>query len=243
MQNNINYSKINLSENIINPANPIPIIAIDGPTASGKGTIARKLSEHFGYHYLNSGSLYRLTAYIAKENGVKKEDFTNLAKIGASLSPIFYGEQVIVNGKDLWPILKREEVGSLAAEISPTPELRQAIYDFQRSQIKIPGLVAEGRDMAGGVFGDAQVKIYLDASAEAQTERRLKEEQEKDPSVTYDMLLLKMQKRNAADKSIDKKFGVLKIMPEALYIDTSNMTREEVFEKAKKYCEELLKIN
>ena len=243
MQNNTkDILKNNLSSNIINSplskTNIIPIIARDGPSASGKGTISRKLAEHFNFNYLNSGSLYRLTAHIAKQKGVNFSDEKEIVKIGANLSPIFLGEKVLIDDIDIWPEISKEEAGKLAAEISPITELRGALFTFQRSQIKNPGLVAEGRDMTSEVFTDAKIKIYLDATPEVQAKRRLKDEQDKNINTTYEELLETMKKRDYADKN--RKMGALKIVPEALYIDTSNLNREEVFEIAKNYCEKIL---
>lgn len=218
--------------------NNIPIIAIDGPSASGKGTIARKLAKHFNFNYLNSGSLYRLTAYAAKQKDISFEDHKNIIKIGANLSPIFLDEKVIINDIDVWPEISKEEVGKLAAIISPIPELRSTLFNFQRSQVKSPGLVAEGRDMTSQVFKDAIIKIYLDATPEVQARRRLKDEQDKNINATYEDLLETMKKRDYADKN--RNIGALKLVPDALYIDTSDLTCDEVFEKAKSYCEDIL---
>ncbi len=240
MQNNIqdtliNQKKLKASSNIINS---VPIIAIDGPSASGKGTISRKLAEYFGFNYLNSGSLYRLTAYIAKNKNIDFDNQKEIVKIGANLSPIFLGEKVIIDEVDIWPEISKEEAGKLAAQISPIIELRKVLYNFQRSQIKNPGLVAEGRDMTSEVFIDAKIKIYLDATPEVQAKRRLKDEQDKNINTTYEELLETMRRRDHADKN--RSMGALKLVEDALYIDTSNLNREEVFEIARNYCEEIL---
>ncbi len=243
MQNSVqDILKNNLSKNIINSplskTNIIPIIAIDGPSASGKGTISRKLAEYFNFNYLNSGSLYRLTAYIAKNKNIDFKNEDEIVKIGANLSPIFLGEKVLIDGIDIWPEISKEGSGKLAAEISPIIELRETLFTFQRSQIKNPGLVAEGRDMTSEVFTDAKIKIYLDATPEVQARRRLKDEQDKNINTTYEELLESMRKRDYVDKN--RKMGALRIVPDALYIDTSNLNREEVFEIAKNYCEKIL---
>ena len=142
MQNNTkDILKNNLSSNVINSPLPrlniIPIIAIDGPSASGKGTISRKLAEYFNFNYLNSGSLYRLTAYIAKNKNIDFKNENEIVKIGANLSPIFLGEKVMVGGVDIWPEISKEEAGKLAAEISPIIELRETLFIFQRSQMTL----------------------------------------------------------------------------------------------------------
>jgi cytidylate kinase len=236
MQNNIEDILENkLSSNIINPT---PIIAIDGPSASGKGTVARRLAKHFNFNYLNSGSLYRLTAYIAKERNISHDDHEEIIKIGANLSPIFLDEKVLIDDVDVWPHISKEEIGAAAAKISPIPDLRKSLYSFKRSLIKGNGLVAEGRDMASEVFKDAKIKIYLDATPEVQAKRRLKDEQEKDIEVTYEGLLEKMRARDHADKN--RPVGALKITEDAYYIDTSSLSREEVFELIKNHCDKML---
>ncbi len=218
--------------------NPIPIIAIDGPTACGKGTIARMLAKHFGYHYLNVGSLYRLTAYLAKQKNIDAKNIVEIVKIGESLrgasAPLFIDEQVVIGGMDVWGEISKEEIGKLASLISPIRELRQALYDFERSQIKLPGLVAEGRDMTSEVFKDAHIKIYLDASPEEQAKRRWKDEQSKNSGITFERLVQIMEERNNSDKN--REHGKLEIVPEAYYIDTSNLDVEGVFKLALDYA-------
>jgi cytidylate kinase len=236
MQNNIeDILESKLSSNIINPT---PIIAIDGPSASGKGTVARRLAKHFNFNYLNSGSLYRLTAYIAKERNISHDDHQEIIKIGANLSPIFLDEKVLIDNVDVWPHISKEDVGLAAAKISPIPELREVLHSFKRSLIKDGGLVAEGRDMTSKVFIDAKIKIYLDANLEAQTKRRLRDEQEKNINTTYEELLEKIRDRDHADKN--RPVGALKITEDAYYVDTSNLTQEEVFELIKNHCDKIL---
>ncbi len=223
--------------------NPIPIIAIDGTTASGKGTIASKLAEVLKLNYLNSGALYRLSAHLAIVNGIDINDHTedNLNKIVdliliESKTIEFIGKQVIHNGQDIWPLLSSEDAGKNASTISFYVPLRYAIRDFQRSRIISPGLVAEGRDMTTAVFVDAQVKIYLDASIESRAKRRLSDEQKRGSGKTYELLCEELQKRDDIDKG--HAVGGLKLAPDALYIDTSTMTIEEVLATCVQYTKE-----
>jgi CMP/dCMP kinase len=224
-----------------NNVEKINIIAIDGPTASGKGTIARRLAEKLNYNYLNSGALYRLVAFIATQQGIDiltsdREDmnFKNkIIKIGEDLindSPIFLGEQVIYHGSDVWPEISSEKNGHITAYISSIIELRETLFNFQRSQIKYPGLVAEGRDMTSHVFTEAKCKIYLDASPEAQANRRLIDEQNKNNKITKEDLIKMMHERNEKDRN--RPLGALIVTSDACYIDTSDKNREEVFELA-----------
>ncbi len=221
--------------------NPIPIIAIDGTSSSGKGTIASLLAQHLEYNYLNSGALYRLSAHLAIINNIDINDHTedNLNQIVSliieeSKHVIFIGKQVMYKGHDIWPILASQEAGNNAATISFYPPLRYAIRDFQRGRILTPGLVAEGRDMGTAVFLDAQVKIYLDASVEARAKRRLKEEERRNSGKTYEMLCEELRKRDETDKS--HVVGALKLAPDAFFIDTSEMTIQEVLDECIEWC-------
>lgn len=219
----------------------IPIIAIDGTTASGKGTIASMLAKHYGFRYLNSGALYRLSAHLGVINNIDLNDHTedNLNKIvelilKESSNVDFIDKQVIYNGLDIWPLLASQEAGNNAALISFYPPLRYAIKDFQRGRIVHPGLVAEGRDMGTVVFPDAVAKIYLDASVEARATRRLKDEEKRNSGKTYEMLCGELATRDATDKA--HVIGALKLAEDALFIDTSNMTIEQVLEECIKWC-------
>lgn len=221
--------------------NPIPIIAIDGTSSSGKGTIASLLAKKIGFHYLNSGALYRLSAHLAIVNNIDINDHTedNLNKIvsliiNESANVSFIDKQVIYKGHDIWPILSSQEAGNNAALISFYPPLRYAIRDFQRGRINLPGLVAEGRDMATAVFTDSHAKIYLDASVEARAKRRLKDEERRNSGKTYEMICEELGKRDETDKA--HEVGALKLAPDAFYIDTSDMTIEEVLEECIEWC-------
>lgn len=223
--------------------NPIPIIAIDGTTASGKGTIASLLAKELGYHYLNSGALYRLSAHLAITNDIDIYDHSedNLNKVvslivneGTHIQ--FIDKQVIYRNVDIWPILSSQEAGNNAATISFYPPLRYAIRDFQRGRILTPGLVAEGRDMGTAVFTDAHAKIYLDASVEARARRRFKEEEQRNSGKTYEILCEELRARDETDKG--HAVGALKLAPDAFFIDTSEMTIQEVLDECLMWCKE-----
>lgn len=240
--------------------NPITIIAIDGTTASGKGSIARRLAQHYNYNYLNSGALYRLTAFILKGKGFDFEKYNSMRKeiesgkrdktdteylnlenlvveTGQNLSPVFDGKRVLVGGADVWPIISTQEYGNYAARISPTLPLREALHIFQRAQIREPGLVAEGRDMTGNVYTDALIKIFLDASPEERARRRLLDEQSEQSgkSKTYEDILEEIRDRDAKDKS--RHHGPLTLTPDSYYLDTTEIGIEEVLALAIAHCD------
>ena len=223
--------------------NPVPIIAIDGTSSSGKGTIASLLANKLGYNYLNSGALYRLSAHLAIINNIDIHNHTedNLNKIVSIVitegeKVTFTGTEVHYNGHNIWPLLASQEMGNAASCISPYPPLRQALHVFQRAQGILPGLVAEGRDMTTEVFTDAQVKLYLDASVEARATRRLKDEERRNSGKTYEMLCEELRKRDDADKN--RPVGALRLAPDAFFIDTSDMTIDEVLSECLTWCKQ-----
>ncbi len=154
--------------------------------------------------------------------------------ISESANVSFIDKQVIYKGHDIWPILSSQEAGNNAALISFYPPLRYAIRDFQRGRINLPGLVAEGRDMATAVFTDSHAKIYLDASVEARAKRRLKDEERRNSGKTYEMICEELRKRDETDKA--HVVGALTLAPDAFYIDTSEMTIDEVLEECVEWC-------
>ena len=223
--------------------NPIPIIAIDGTSSSGKGTIASLLAKKLGYNYLNSGALYRLSAHLAIINNIDINDHTedNLNQIVSLIIKEsehidFIDKMVMYRGTDIWPLLASQEAGNNAATISFYPPLRYAIREFQRNRITTPGLVAEGRDMGTAVFVDAYAKIYLDASVEARAIRRLKDEEKRNSGKTYDMICDELRKRDETDKG--HAVGALKLAPDAFFIDTSNLNIEEVLNLCIEWCKQ-----
>lgn len=152
-----------------------PVIAIDGPSASGKGTVAQRVAEALGFHFLDSGALYRLTALAAMRAGVALDDETALAAIAARLPAEFHGEEILLSGESVTEAIRAEEVGTGASKVAALPAVRAALLDRQRAYRRFPGLVADGRDMGSVVFPNAPVKVFLTASAEARGERRYKQ--------------------------------------------------------------------
>lgn len=215
--------------------NPIPIIAIDGTSSSGKGTIAYKLAKHFGFHYLNSGALYRLVAYEALTQGISLDNKDALVTIATDLEPLFEDKKVIMHGDDVWPIICTQTYGNPASIVSRIPEVRYALFDKQRQMIKAPGLVAEGRDMCTHVFKDAKVKLYFDADPTVRAERRFKEEQGAHTGKTFEQILEEIIARDERDKH--KEVGALFPADDAAMIDSTNMNREEVLTACLDWCE------
>lgn len=217
---------------------PIPIIAIDGTSSSGKGTIAYRLAEHFGYNYLNSGALYRLVAYAVIQDGHELHHTEKVIETAKKISPTFVGKKVIVNGEDIWPIISSQEWGQKSSLISPIPEVRQAIHEIQRNMIQHPGLVAEGRDMATHVFTDAHAKLYLDASIEKRAERRHKDELEKQSGKTLEDIIEELRIRDERDKHPDRGPYQLRPADDGYIVDTSHLDIHDVLEKCIAWCKE-----
>lgn len=215
---------------------PIPIVAIDGTASSGKGTIAYKLAQYFGFNYLNTGALYRLVAYEAFVQGVALEDKENLVRIAREIQPTFIGKQVIINGDDVWPIIGTQTYGNPASIVSRIPEVRQAIFSKQREMIHTPGLVAEGRDMCTHVFQDAQVKIYFDADPKIRAERRYKDALETHSGKTFEQILEELMARDERDKDPNKIVGRLFPAPDALIIDSTDKGIDDVMKLCIDWC-------
>lgn len=219
----------------------VPIIAIDGTSSSGKGTLAYRLAKYFGYHYLNSGALYRLAAHLAVINDISLDDHSekNLDLVVSLMKEVdvaFHEKAVIFKDVDIWPLLSSQEAGNNAAKISFYPPLRYAIRDFQRTRIKLPGLVAEGRDMCTEVFPDARIKFFLDASIEERAKRRSGEEARRNSGKTFEMICEELRKRDAVDKA--HEVGALRVAEDAHVIDNSSLTVEETMTLCLKICNE-----
>ena len=177
----------------------VPVIAIDGPTASGKGTVAQRVADALGWHYLDSGALYRLAALAARRAGVALDDEPALARLAANLPIEFSRGRILLAGDEVTDAIRAEAVGEAASRIAVLGALRAALLDLQRDFRQAPGLVADGRDMASVVFPDASLKVFLTASAEARAERRYKQLIEKGFSANLDGLLRDLRARDARD--------------------------------------------
>lgn len=217
-------------------SHPIPIIAIDGTSSSGKGTVAYKIAEHFGFHYLNSGALYRLVAHIAITKQIPLDHEEALVLIAEQLEVTFKGKQVLYEGKDVWPTIKGEENGKHASIVSRIVAVRDALLERQRSMAQAPGLVAEGRDMCTRVFTNAQVKFYLDADVTVRARRRLGDEIADGHPASLEAMVNEIRERD--HKDMNKDVGRLYPAPDACIIDNSNMTKEETLQTCIAWCKQ-----
>ena len=202
----------------------IPVITVDGPTASGKGTLASALAGALGYHRLDSGSLYPATALQALNRGVGENEEAHLARLAGTLALHFDGERIELDGTDVTDALREEAVGALASKVSALPTVRQALHGLQLSFRRVPGLVADGRDMGTVVFPDAQLKVFLTASAAKRAERRHKQLISKGFSVSIADLRADLEARDARD--VNRRVAPLKASADAQLLDNSDLTVE-----------------
>ena len=207
------------------PARAVPVICIDGPTASGKGTLAAALAARLGWHYLDSGALYRATALAARQAGVALDDEAALARLAAALPLRFEAGRVWLDGRDVSEALRSEQTGMDASALAPLPAVRAALLHLQRGMARLPGLVADGRDMGTVVFADAPLKVFLTASAETRAERRYKQLAAKGISANIARLRDDLQARDARDAS--RAAAPLKAAQDALALDNSCLSIEQ----------------
>jgi len=203
----------------------VPVITIDGPTASGKGTVAQRVATALGWSVLDSGALYRLTAFAVLEMGVNPADSQAVAQVGRDLDVEFHSAGVRLNGQEVSALIRQEEVGNLASRLAPSPPLRAALLGRQRAFRQPPGLVADGRDMGTIVFQDADLKIFLVADVVSRAQRRCKQLIEKGISANLDNLLADMRERDARDT--DRAVAPLLPAQDAHVVDSSNLTIDQ----------------
>jgi 3-phosphoshikimate 1-carboxyvinyltransferase len=203
------------------PDTAIPVICIDGPTASGKGTLASEVAQRLGYHLLDSGALYRATALAAKDAGIDLDDEAAVARLAAGLPVSFQDHRIFLAGRDITDPLRLESTGGMASRVSRHPAVRQALHGLQLSFRRLPGLVADGRDMGTVVFPDAPLKVYLTASAEQRAQRRYKQLISKGNPANIADLLADLKVRDERDSS--RAVAPLKPAEDALLLDNSDM--------------------
>jgi cytidylate kinase len=203
-----------------------PVIAIDGPTASGKGTIAQALARALGFGCLDSGALYRVVALLALRRGIDTGDALRLAQVARSAHPLFERGRVELDGEDVTEAIRAEEVGRAASHVSAHAAVRDELLQLQRSFRRWPGLVADGRDMGTVVFPDARLKVFLTASVEVRAQRRLKQLMEKGISASLADLLLDLCERDERDRT--RPVAPLKAADDAYELDASSLTVDEV---------------
>lgn len=204
----------------------IPVIAIDGPTASGKGTIAQRVAGALGFHYLDSGALYRLTALAAQDAGVDWGDAAAVCAVAAALDARFDSEgRIWLAGQDATDAIRTEAMGIGASKVAVHAGVRAALLQVQRDFRQAPGLVSDGRDMASVVFPDAVLKIFLTATAQSRAQRRYKQLIEKGISANLSALLQDLQERDARDSQ--RTQAPLVAAQDALVIDSTSLTVEQ----------------
>ena len=203
----------------------IPVITIDGPTASGKGTVAQRVASALGWAVLDSGALYRLTALAVQQQGIDPENETAVAHVAAALDVQFLPDEILLKGQEVSELIRREHVGNLASRLAPNPKLRAALLSRRRAFRLAPGLVADGRDMGTIVFQDAQVKIFLIADVQARAQRRAKQLIEKGISANLEDLLADMRARDARDTQ--RSVAPLVAAKDAHVVDSSTLTIDQ----------------
>lgn len=211
----------------------VHVIAVDGPSGAGKGTICRKLARKLGFHYLDSGALYRLLGMVALRHRVSTSDNESLVQLAGNMDIQFKSStgdevKVLLEGEDVSIELRTEQTATLASQVAAHPEVREALLERQRLFARSPGLVADGRDMGTVVFPDANLKLYLTASIEERARRRYKELLEKGESVS--LRALEMQVRARDERDINREASPLVAATDAIEIDTSELSIDEVLD-------------
>jgi cytidylate kinase len=204
---------------------PVPVIAIDGPSASGKGTVAQIVARALGYRYLDSGALYRLVALAATRSGVDLGDEEGLAVLATGLGVRFDAGEIWLDGRRVTEEIRTEAASLASSRVAAVPAVRAALLARQRAFRQPPGLVADGRDMGSVVFPDARLKVFLTATLEARADRRYKQLNDKGIPASIQTLLLDLRERDARDAA--RAVAPLRAAPDARLLDTTGMTAEE----------------
>ena len=212
----------------------IPVIAIDGPSGSGKGTVSRRVAVSLGWHLLDSGALYRLVALAGDRAGLADDDEAAHAVLAGKLDIRFEvdaagAERVLLDGREVTQEIRSEKAGNAASRVAAWPAVRSALFERQRQFMQAPGLVADGRDMGSVVFPDAQLKIFLTASAEERARRRHKQLKEKGLSVNLAALSAEIAERDRRDAT--RKVAPLVACEDAVVIDSTDLAIDAVVDK------------
>nr|WP_019365164.1 (d)CMP kinase [Pseudomonas luteola] len=213
--------------------NTAPVITVDGPGGSGKGTIAALLSRRLGWNLLDSGALYRLLAFAARNHGVDLTNEESLKALAAYLDVQFqagheHGQRIVLEGEDVTDFIRTEDIGAGASQVAILPAVREALLQRQKAFREAPGLIADGRDMGTVVFPDAELKIFLTASAEERARRRYLQLKKKGESVTLPGLLEEIRERDERDTQ--RTVAPLKPADDAIVLDSTNLSIEQVLD-------------
>ena len=207
----------------------VPVIAIDGPSASGKGTVAANVARALGFNYLDSGALYRLVTLAALRSKTRIEDEKALAAVAAAMDVEFREGRTWLDGADVTADVRTEEVSAAASKVAAQAAVRRALFDRQRAFRRAPGLVAEGRDMGSVVFPDAALKVYLTASVETRAQRRYKQLIEKGMYAKLEDVVDELHRRDERDRS--RPVAPLRHYPDAIFLETSDLSVDEAVER------------
>jgi cytidylate kinase len=221
------------------PTATIPVIAIDGPTASGKGTVAQRVATALGFHYLDSGALYRLTALAALKQDVDLNDENRVAEVARSLNLQFFADKVILDGEDVSELIRTESASQNASRVAAFPTVRSALTERQRAFRVAPGLVCDGRDMASVIFPDAQLKIFLTASVEARAERRTNQLKQKGNSAILDDVVKELRTRDERDSN--RQVAPLKRLDDAYLLDTTAISANAAVEQVLRWAKDTIR--
>ncbi len=215
----------------------VPVVAIDGPGGAGKGTVCQALAEELGWHLLDSGSLYRLVALDALEQGLQLEDETSVAALAEALDVRFDGGEILLRGREVGEAIRSEACSQGASRVAALPGVRRALVARQRRFRQPPGLVADGRDMGSNIFPDAGLKIFLTASVEERARRRYKQLIEKGIGVSLSALSRDLAERDRRDA--ERADAPLRACPDARILDTTEMPIEAVVAQALRWAREV----
>lgn len=216
-----------------------PVIAIDGPTASGKGTVAALVAEKLGFHYLDSGAIYRVLAVAVDQAGLNPDvqsDLERIISMAANLPVHFQGTQVLLDGVDVSETIRTEAAGVMASRLAVVPEVRAGLLQRQRDFRQVPGLVADGRDMGSVVFPDSVLKVFLTASAQVRAERRVKQIEARGQQADFQAIFSDLMARDKRDS--ERAVAPLKPCDDALVLDCSAMPIEQVLETIHNWAKE-----
>lgn len=204
----------------------IPVITLDGPAASGKGTIAARVADALGFYYLDSGALYRIATLNALSKGIDLDDADALTASAEKLEPVFDGDRILLEGRDVTTAIRAEEVSAATSRVAAVPGVRAALFALQKNAARLPGLVADGRDMGTVVFPDAPLKIFMTATAAVRAERRYRQLLARGAAADLAALTVDLEERDRRDRQ--RAEAPLKPADDARILDTSDMGIDEV---------------